>query len=821
MTGDGHRRPAPGTRVDTPAPAESAADAGTASRLPFQTRLVLLLVLSVCLVQALTLGVVQLVTERSVRNQLEEQLRVGARVWERFDRDNDQRLIESLVVLADDFGFRAAVASGDPATMGSALGNHGGRLDADFGALLRPDGSIAASLAPGPPERLADSLAPLLARARSEGFAVATLVAEGGLYRVGLVPVLAPTPIAWLAMGDRLDAAHAAQFQALTGLQASFVALRPQGVDVFASSLPGDLRSALDGMQDQAFEPDEVVRVGFGSGPWYVLAEPLAGADAGGPPLAVLLQTSLDAAMAPYAPIRLRILALTVLVTLLALAAATWLGRGLARPLSRLAWAAERVGQGDYSGELPVAGRDEVARLGRAFARMREDIAEREARIVHQATHDALTGLPNRSRAIPEIEAAMARLAGTDRSCAVLLLDLDRFKEINDTLGHAFGDQVLAEAAKRLRASVRERDLVLRLGGDEFLLLFEDVAPDHVQARARGVLQALREPLQLPRTTINLDASLGVVLCPQHGTDAESLLRRADIALYDAKQHHLGVALYRSGREEVHLRQLRLIGDLRHAAERGELRVEYQPKIDLASGRVVHAEALLRWTHPELGVIAPDEFVPLAEHSGIVHALTQFVLESALAENARWRAGGLDLGIAVNLSALDLLDAALPEFLERALREHRVPAGRLILEVTESALMRDVEYAVRVLQRLHGAGVRLSIDDFGTGHSSLAQLKRLPVDELKIDKSFVMRLASGSDDDVIVRSTIELGHNMGLTVIAEGVENEEGLALLRSYRCDMAQGFWFSRPMPGPDLPGWCAQYAGRAQGGAGAGTAP
>jgi hypothetical protein len=254
VTGDGHRRPAPGTRVDTPAPAESAADAGTASRLPFQARLVLLLVLSVCLVQALTLGVVQLVTERSVRNQLEEQLRVGARVWERFDRDNDQRLIESLVVLADDFGFRAAVASGDPATMGSALGNHGGRLDADFGALLLPDGSIAASLAPGPPERLAASLAPLLARARSEGFAVATLVAEGGLYRIGLVPVLAPTPIAWLAMGDRLDAAHATQFQALTGLQASFVALRPQGVDVFASS-PGTCAAPWTGCRSRRSRP--------------------------------------------------------------------------------------------------------------------------------------------------------------------------------------------------------------------------------------------------------------------------------------------------------------------------------------------------------------------------------------------------------------------------------------------------------------------------------------------------------------------------------------------------------------------------------------
>ena len=780
-----------------------------APRLRFQGKVIAVLMASVCLVQLATMAVVQVVTERSVRDQLGEQLQVAGRVWQHFHDGKDSQLLESVAVLADDFGFKAAVASNDLATMRSALANQGSRLGADLGVLLGEDGEVAASLVPGQPEAQAAALAPLFAIAQREGSATGTLSLGTSLYRVALVPVLAPVPIAWVAMGAEIDAGYADEFSALTGLEASFVGLDGAGMRVFASSLPPERRAELQATAGSAVGIDQVQRIELGGEPYYVIAEPVSGASPTGDPgrLAVLLQASLAQAMAPYAPIRQQILLLTGLVTLLALGAALWLGRSVTRPLSSLASAANRVGQGDYSTPLAVRGNDELAQLGDAFARMQDGIAEREAQIVHQASHDPLTGLPNRSRAVPEIEAALARGQGRDMCCAVLLVDLNRFKEINDTLGHAFGDQVLVEVAKRLRATVRTHDAVLRLGADEFLVVLDNVEQGHVRARALALLQALREPLDLPDTRINLDASVGMALCPEHGDDPGTLLRRADIALYDAKDARQGVAVYRSGREETHLRRLTLMSDLDKAEQRGEFRLEYQPKVDLAGGRAAHAEALLRWDHPRLGAVSPDEFIALAEHAGSVHALTRFVVDRALAENARWRQAGLDLGIAVNLSAMDLSDPALVESVEEALHRHRVPAKRLILEVTESALMRDVDDAVRVLRRLHGIGANLAIDDFGTGYSSLAQLKRLPVDELKIDKSFVVRLARGSDDDVIVRSTIELGHNRGLRVIAEGVESPEALALLRSYGCDMAQGYLFSRPLGGDALVEWARAF--------------
>jgi EAL domain-containing protein (putative c-di-GMP-specific phosphodiesterase class I) len=315
-------------------------------------------------------------------------------------------------------------------------------------------------------------------------------------------------------------------------------------------------------------------------------------------------------------------------------------------------------------------------------------------------------------------------------------------------------------------------------------------------------------PLDLPTTRINLDASLGLVLYPEHGSDAQTLLRRADIALYEAKASHVGIVVYQPGHDETHLRQLNLMSELRRSIERSELSLKFQPKIELSSGRLRHAEALLRWNHPTLGAIRPDEFIPLAEQSGFIREITRHVLEESLRQYRAWLSAGLEIGIAVNLSAMDLMDADLADFIYERLAHHRVPPSQLILEVTESALMGDVNYSIRMLLRLRAGGVRIAIDDFGTGYSSLAQLKRMPVDELKIDKSFVMQMTEGSDDAVIVRSTIELGHNMGLMVIAEGVENEQSLSLLRKYGCDMAQGYFYSAPIDAAALFDWHRTFA-------------
>jgi len=759
----------------------------------FQTRVIAVMIAVVAAAQLATFAVVTVATQRAVSSRLEQELRVGHRVWEQFQQGRSEQLLASASVLADDFGFRAAVTSGDVPTLRSALDNHGTRIGADLAWILDRDGRWRAS-ANGMAAPAADVLAGIMRQAGSDGLALQTVVVQDALYLVVVLPVMAPDRVGWLAVGRRYDDTVAQEYRSLTGLEAAFVTTTDGGTRVHASTLPVDQR--LPFARAWASEGDHTRLLAVGADHYLSDSHPLTlGDDA-----RLVLLDSYDRALAPYRTLRSRILLLSGLAALLAVGVAVALGRGISRPVSRLAQAAQRIQSGDYT-QAPVSGGSrEIAELAGAFGRMQADIAAREERILHQAHHDGLTGLPNRSHAYDRLQAAIA--AGGD--VAVLVMDVNRFKEINDTLGHEFGDQVLREVAQRLRGALDGAHLVARLGGDEFMVMLRGLSCDAAQAQAHALWTALKEPLDLPTTRVGVEGSFGLACHPQHGADADTLLRRADIALYDAKAAHGGVAVYQPGRDESHLRQLQLMTDLRQAIAGGELELKFQPKLDAASAHVQHVEALVRWRHPTLGPVAPDEFIPLAERSGFIHELTRFVLDQALACNAAWRTGGLDLGLAVNLSAMDLLDADLPTYIEERLATHDVPAARVILEVTESALMQDIEYALRMLHRLKACGVRLAIDDFGTGYSSLAQLKRMPVDELKIDKSFVMQLEEGSDDAVIVRSTIELGHNMGLSVIAEGVENDRALALLRRYRCDMVQGYLFSAPLGSADLLEWC-----------------
>ncbi len=759
----------------------------------FQTRVIAVMIAVVAAAQLATFAVVTVATQRAVSSRLEQELHVGHRVWEQFQQGRSEQLLASASVLADDFGFRAAVTSGDLPTLRSALDNHGTRIGADLAWVLDRDGRWQAS-ANGMAGPSADVLAGIMRQAATDGLALQTVVVQDALYLMVVLPVMAPDRVGWLAVGRRYDDAVAQEYRSLTGLEAAFVTLVGNRTRVHAASLPMDQRAPF--ARAWVADGDHARPVAVGADHYLSDSHPLTQGD----DARLVLLDSYDRALAPYRALRSRILLLSGLAAVLAVAVAVALGRGISRPVARLAQAAQRIQAGDYS-QAPVSGGSrEIAELAGAFGRMQADIAAREERILHQAHHDGLTGLPNRSHAYDRLQAAIA--AGGE--VAVLVMDVNRFKEINDTLGHEFGDQVLREVARRLRGALGGAHLVARLGGDEFMVMLRGLSCEAANVQAQALWTALKQPLDLPSTRVGVEGSFGMACHPQHGADADTLLRRADIALYDAKAAHGGVAVYQPGRDESHLRQLQLMTDLRQAIAGRQLELKFQPKLDAASAHVQHVEALVRWRHPSLGPVAPDEFIPLAERSGFIHELTRFVLDQALACNAAWRQGGLDLGLAVNLSAMDLLDADLPAYIEERLATHGVPAARVILEVTESALMQDIEYALRMLHRLKACGVRLAIDDFGTGYSSLAQLKRMPVDELKIDKSFVMQLEEGSDDAVIVRSTIELGHNMGLSVIAEGVENDRALALLRRYRCDMVQGYLFSAPLGSAELLDWC-----------------
>jgi diguanylate cyclase (GGDEF)-like protein len=423
-----------------------------------------------------------------------------------------------------------------------------------------------------------------------------------------------------------------------------------------------------------------------------------------------------------------------------------------------------------------------------------------QRRLIRQALHDPLTGLPNRELFADRVGQAIRTADREMRPAALLLLDLDRFKDVNDTLGHHHGDQLLVEVGQRLFGALREADTVARLGGDEFAALLPGATAEGAGAVADKLRAALQQPLSIDGVALDLDASIGIAVYPEHGNDAAELLQHADVAMYVAKQAHLRFLVYDPAVDQHSPRRLALLGGLRRALERDELVLHYQPKADLRSGEIRSVEALVRWQHPDQGLLGPGEFIPLAERTGLIHPLTHWVLDAALDQAAQWQRAGLPLSVAVNISTRCLLDPAFPDQVTGQLATWQIPPDRLVLEITESAVMADPTRALEVLGRLHSLGVGLAVDDFGTGYSSMAYLKELPVDELKIDRSFVSQMATSPSDAVIVRSTIDLGHNLGLHVVAEGVETQHAWQELTALGCDMAQGYYLGRPMPAADL---------------------
>jgi diguanylate cyclase (GGDEF)-like protein len=773
-------------------------------RIGFRSRILLAFIALLAGALLATLVIVSIAADSSVRSQLSERLELSERVWSELLQANADRLVESVSLLSKDFAFREAVATGDDPTAQTVLVNHGLRIHADVALLLQPDGKLRSSIQVHDPEHTEAALAPVLQMAELHGTATDVVLLDGEPYLVAVVPVLAPRRIAWVVMGVRYGEAFAKQYKALVGLDVTLLEPSERHLNVRASTLSEPQRLSLASLSTVSTSQHLVLGGSNFATRIFNAAETPKGA------IRVMLLADIDQAMRPNRVLKRNIMLLTAMAAMIAMLLAVLVGRGISRPVTMLAAAATRVGHGDYAEPLPVHGRDELAELARAFNSMQSGIAQREARIQFQASHDALTGLPNRSTALERLDAAIASSNSMDGNCCVLMLDLDRFKEINDTLGHAFGDEVLREVAARLREDVKAGDLLARLGGDEFLMILEDAGAEAGVNRALGLVALIDQPFLLGEAQVSLDASIGIAAFPKHASDAASLLRRADIAMYEAKSLHSRVAVYKPGRDENHLHQLSLMGELKFAQERNQLSLAFQPKIDLRSGKVAHVEALLRWTHPEFGKIGPDEFIPLAERSGVISALTRYVIDEALGVAGSWMREQLIDGVAINLSAIDLLDKELPAFVRERLAAHGVDGQQLVFEITESTAMRDLGASLETMHMLRDCGVRLSIDDFGTGHSSLAQLRSLPVDEIKIDKSFIMLLGGDQDDSVIVRSAIEIGHNMGLTVIAEGVEDERSLAILQSLNCDMVQGYLFSPPLAPADFPGWHATFTQR-----------
>jgi diguanylate cyclase (GGDEF)-like protein len=435
---------------------------------------------------------------------------------------------------------------------------------------------------------------------------------------------------------------------------------------------------------------------------------------------------------------------------------------------------------------------------------LRQQTAVLEHQAMHDATHDSLTDLPNRVLLCDRLEQAISNAHRSQQILAFIILDLDRFKEINDTLGHYNGDRLLKQVAARLQRVVRESDTLARLGGDEFGILLPSInRRDDIYIVIKKIQKAFKSPFRMEGLTLDVQASIGGVLYPEHGKDIDTIMQRADVAMYVAKQDNRGFSIYTTKMDKHSPRRLTLMGELRQAFDRNELELYYQPKICINKDRISGAEALVRWNHAVHGFMTPDEFIPLAERSGLIKQLSWWVLQNALAQAVLWHEKGIAIGVAVNISPSILLDPELPESIIGLLASHKLPRGTLTLEITETSVLKDPDLALEILIRLSDMGITISIDDFGTGYSSLSYLKKMPASEVKIDKSFVVDMLKNDNDAVIVRATIDLAHNLGMKVVAEGVENKETAARLKELKCDILQGYYYSRPLASEDFSKW------------------
>ena len=763
-------------------------------------RLVGLSLLLLLIVQAAGFAVVRASIDRNARAQIARALDLDENIWRRLLDQNAEQLRQGSALLAADYGFRSAVNSGDEETIQSVLENHGSRIGAAVTALLGTDLTLRAVSLTGSMDQFPATLQQVVPRLAQQPQGSQIAVMEGIPYQFVMVPMRAPVVIGWVLMGFRIDQSRADEMRQLLSVHVALMVKAPGGAMTLpVSTLPKDAQALLLASGGAAGELQTA------EGTLLARSSPL---DSVGGEVHSLLLRSVDEVVAPYRQLQVLLAIITVAGVLLFAVGTGLVAQRLATPLRSLLAATQRLSRGEYDVPLEHTDRtDEIGNLARSFDHMRVDIGAQQTEIRRLAYWDRLTGLPNRERFRDAVVQAIAASASTPQPLAVLTLDLDRFKHVNDVLGYAFGDRLLQAVAERLSQQVRSPDdMVARLGGNEFAILLQRADAADAHDVAQRINQSFELPLAFEDQTVDLSAGIGFACWPGDAGDADTLLSRSEIAMYAAKRQLSGALQYDAAFDSSSAQTLSLLTELRHAVEHHELRLYLQPKVPLHGQPGLAAEALVRWQHPQRGLVPPMQFIPFAEQTGFVRHLTLWMFEEVARLLADPRTQGLPLRVSVNLSTRDLLDPELSHRLADILARHGVPASAFCLEITESAIMDDPQRAEAMLNRLSEQGFKLSIDDFGTGYSSLAYLKRLPVDELKIDKSFVMGMETGEDDAMIVRSTIDLAHNLGLTVVAEGVETAAIQDRLRALACDEAQGYHIARPLPVDDFLAWQAR---------------
>jgi diguanylate cyclase (GGDEF)-like protein len=742
-----------------------------------RTRIAVTFLALVSATLAAALGAVSIANRDNAEREVQRQLDVGARVFLRALESNRRQLAQAAQAAAADYAVRQAVSQGDTDTLDSVLENSRERIGAAMAILTSLDGRVVADSGSDSRIGTAFQFRQLLRLRQAVDADPGVVVAHGHIYQLVAAAVRSPLPVAWIVMGFELDTRSTNELAQLTGLGITLSVESPAGWSDAVTTAGTRGRDAAD-LATRSID--------------------LGGQS--GNRVTATLSRSLAEARAPFERLT-RVLFLIAFASLVVAGFAIFaLARNITQPLRALAGAVDRIRSGTYDASIPVQRHDELGLLAEGLQVMQSAVRSRDSAIRRLAYEDTLTGIMNRAAFTAALDAALT--TGT-RPIGVAVLNLHRFRRVNEHLGFGVGDAVLTRIAERLRADRDAGVTVARLAGDEFAAFATLEEGSQLRPWGAALLARLSDPVIVDQQPIDVSMTLGLSIAPVDAVTADELLRCAELSLERARREKQPLLAYTPALQPTARDQLSLLGELQRAVDADELRLFFQPKIELATGRVAGAEVLLRWQHPVRGLLGPGLFLPFAEQTGFIRRITRWTLGQAAAQCAAWYRGGRPLQLAVNVSADDLGDLQFDRWVARELLRQHLPANLLTLEITESGFIEDPEQALRLLAALAAVGVSLSIDDFGTGYSSLSHLARMPVHELKIDRSFVLGLERDPEYAAIVRAAIDMGHSLGMKVVAEGIETETAEGALRALGCDIVQGYRYAKPMPLAEFEAW------------------
>jgi len=758
-----------------------------------QNRIFLFFVLLLLFIQAIALTTLFAGKQNQEAREITNRLSTAKTLFTSQFESRSDHLAAFAETVAKDYGIKQ-VFGDDRRSLLVALNNHRERIDADLAMAISESGVITAQLQLITDDENNEKVTRGAEHDQQFRYAqwlsnesnVNLYLINDNLYQFSLSPLtVGSKTLGWIGFGFQIDETLAQHTLRLTHLDTDFVYKENNQWRLVATSNPESTLNFSQNIINQRV-PDDYIGIGhlitddndqaFGLALYGYRADFLS----------VLQDRWWQLVM------------LTFLALLLSLIGAYFIALSITRPIKALVAQARVIALGDYSEKVSLNDRSELGQLAKEFNVMQHAVLSREQAITHRATHQLLTELPNRNAVISTV----TELVKNDSPFCMYQLNLSRIKDVNESLGHEVGDMLIKAAAQRL-TSVDSCYFLGHLGADEFVLIVEDKEQVSIDVMVDRILDTLEASFDFNGMTLQLQGKLGIAKFPQHCGDGKSILQMSDTALNFSRKHNQTIQIYHAGLDVNSVERLNLINDLKYAISGDQLELHYQPKLNLKTGVVTHVEALVRWQHPRLGMVPPDNFIHIAEQTGQINALTQWVFTTALNQFNRWKALDIHINIAINISAENLKDPQFDNFIRSVVKEKNVQPQYITLEVTESAVVDNPQAAIDLLGAFKNDGFKISIDDYGTGYSSLAQLKQLPVNELKIDKSFVQRLETDEDDQIIVRSTIELAHNMGLSVVAEGIEDEYTLQWLVQHGCELAQGYFISRPQPSEKITPW------------------